>query len=179
MTDQIQTVELSALWDALTDPKNPLATVYEWTDECGVATGAKVIPLGSDHYLAVDDENGFQIVSSDDIDEDDLIPSDEYNEDQAIRDASDLSGWFAIVGVPGSNHHDFRWFPEDEKSEAFAYVQRGFDSTLAANPVLGIIETEVVKAEIAFDRTYRDGNRVYFQPMQTGSGFEPKRGHDD
>jgi hypothetical protein len=177
MTSELKTIDLADLWALLSDPKIEgwaPATIYEWT-EFGVAIGVQVIPLGPDAYLIVSDADGYEIVPARDIDEDDLVPVDEYDEDQALRDASDLEGWFAIVGVPGSIHHKFEWFHQEDMDQADRRMLDMRRYVLMANPALGTLEGEVMPAHLAFDIKYRDGSRVYFQPRECGQGFVPKR----
>ena len=169
-TDQAYDLDLSEVWDALTAAG---AQVYEWTTG-GVATGCQVVRLGDRHAITVDDCDGYKLIPADDLDDADLVPTDEYDDDAAQREASDLTGWFGIVGLPGSVHHDFEWF--ETETEAGEWVDRRRAEVLDANPVMGTIEAEVVSAADAFDRAYRDGQRVYFQEQDGGVGFEPRRG---
>jgi hypothetical protein len=159
---------LSEVWETLTAAG---ATIHEWCEE-GVSTGDKVIFLGPYHLLAASDSDGYSIHQRSDCEGSDFVPSEEYDEDQALREASDLEGYFGVVGIPGSQHHDFEWF--SERVEAQEWANRAFDKTLSDNPTLGTIEAFVLTAAKAFDCTYQDGNRVYFRPKNVGPGFSPK-----
>jgi hypothetical protein len=172
MKTETNNLELSAIWDLLTDHG---ATVYEWCEE-GVPTGCQAIRLG-DHWLTVDDGDGYQLLSNRDTFNAEMIPTDEVDEEAAIRDASDLSGCFAVVGLPGSVHHDFAWFAE--RDEAQAWLDSAWRATLDRNPVLGTIEGEVLTAEEAFEATYRDGSKVYFYRKDVGQGYTPRRPDTD
>lgn len=161
--------DLSEVWDALIKAE---ATVYEWTED-GIAVGTQVIKLGDDFLLTVDDTDGFQIIRSDSITGTcGLASQDEYDEDQAIREASDTEGFFGIVGIPGSQYHAFDWFATED--EADDWTSKTYDATRASSPVIGILESRVVPAIDVLDEKYRDGNRVYFQPRECGQGFVPK-----
>jgi hypothetical protein len=167
-SDTTQDLDLSEVWEAMTAAG---ARVYLWT-QGGVSDGSQLVLLGDRHAIVVSDSEGYKVIDRDDIDE--LTPADEYDEDEAIRAVSDLDGYFGVVGVPGSIHHQFRWFQGED--EARDWMERRWAKTLERNPVLGTIEGAVIPAEDAFDVTYRDGNRVYFHPRQAGPGFEPKAG---
>jgi putative intracellular protease/amidase len=166
--DQTTDLELSEVWDALTARG---ATVYDWCEE-GVPTGCQAIRLG-DHWLTVDDVDGYQLLSNHDTFNAEMIPTGEVDEDAAIREASDLSGFFAVVGLPGSVHHRYAWFADQD--EAQAWLDSAWQATLDRNPVLGTIEGQVMTAEDAFEATYRDGTRVYFEPREAGQGYVPRR----
>jgi hypothetical protein len=167
-SDTTQDLELSEVWEAMEEAG---ATVYLWC-EAGVSTGCRVIHLGPYHSLTEDDSDGYTMHDRSDLDSAELVPEDGYDEDKALRDASDLDGYFGVVGVPGSVHHDFEWF--ETRDEARAWMEKTWDETMHANPVLGTIEGFTLTAAEAFEVTYRDGNRVYFWPKQVGPGFEPR-----
>jgi hypothetical protein len=161
-------LELSAIWEAM---ESAGATVYEWCED-GVTTGVQAIRIGRHHWLTVSDSEGYEITAAKDVPEDDLIPADEVDDEAALRENSDLSGYFGVVGIPGSVHHDFEWFEAED--EASGWLDRTMDATLRDNPVLGTIEGDILPAKEAFEITYRDGSRVYFRPKQVGRGFEPR-----
>ena len=68
---------------------------------------------------------------------------------------------YAIIGIPGSTHHDYRWFPRSELADARAWLQVEFDRTLLDNPVLGTIETRLLPDREAERLRYRDGTHIY------------------
>jgi hypothetical protein len=169
-SDTTQDLELSEAWEAIEDAG---AAVYLLCED-GVASGCRVIHLGPRYSITEDDTDGYAICDRSDLDSAELVPEDGYDEDAAIPAASDLDGYFGVVGVPGSQHHDFEWF--ETRDEARAWMEKTWDETMAANPVLGTIEGFTLSAAEAFDIAYRDGNRVYFRHKQAGPGFEPKAG---
>lgn len=161
--------DLRDAWDAYKDSG---ARPMLWTEN-GVSTGVTVLEAGR-YILTVDDSNGYDIYLLSELPDIELIPADEYDEDKALAEASDLEGYFGVVGVPGSIHHDFRWF--DEKEDAANWTVSRSVEVLERNPALGDISTGVLAAADAFHATYRDGRRVYFQEHEAGlPGYEPKR----
>jgi putative intracellular protease/amidase len=167
-SDTTQDLELSEVWEAL---EQAGAAVYLLCED-GVSTGTRVIHLGQHHSILEDDTDGYAMHDRSDLDWAELVAEDGYDEDAAIRAASDLDGYFGVVGVPGSQYYDFEWF--EAREEARAWMERIWAETMHANPVLGTIEGFTLTAAEAFEVTYRDGNRAYFWPKQVGPGFEPR-----
>jgi hypothetical protein len=161
---------LSEIWYAL-DAAG--AQVYQCC-ESGAGTGAHAIRIGPSLALVCDGANGFSMAYA--PDDAGLVPVERYDGATAERAASDTAGYFGVVGRPESAHHSFEWCVTE--AEAEAWVDRRLTEVLEAHPALGAIEAEVVSAAEAFDRTYRDGRRVYFRRREAGAGFEPRRRGD-
>jgi len=159
--DAMSNLELSEVWDAMTAAG---ATVHIWVDEFGVTAGDEAIRLGDDHILVASSSEGFSIETH--FDEDRLIPAGEYDEEKVVRDGSDLSGFFGILGIPGSALHRFRWF--DVETDADEWVEAA--DTLPAR---------VVKAADVFDVTYQDGGRVYFELDRNTPFYVPSTKYDE
>jgi hypothetical protein len=70
----------------------------------------------------------------------------------------------AIVGLPGSQHHDFRWFPRSERKAALAWLERRFRDHVhrTGQP----IETEYISDKAAARRKWRDGSYIYRETLE-------------
>jgi hypothetical protein len=160
-------LELSEVWEALVAAGE---TIYEWCEQ-GVATGCQVILIGDSVAITLSDSEGYQIEKVADCDYSwELVAQDEYDNTAAIKSASDLSGYFGIVGVPGSNHHDFEWFGTRDQAEEWA--DRRYAEEIAT---VGSVECRVLTGEEAFGDTLLDGTHVYFRARDFGmAGFMPK-----
>lgn len=163
-------LSLSDVWTALTGAG---AQVYEWCEQ-GVSAGVQVIRLGDNLCLTVCDQDGYKLQDWDDVEHAELVPTEEYDEEEAVRAASDLTGYCGVVGLPGSQYHGYKWFKTEEKAAAWATEAR--DRLLAENPVIGTLQSEVLTGAEAFACEYRDGNKVYFDLKASGQpGYEHSR----
>lgn len=79
-----------------------------------------------------------------------------------------------IVGLPGSCHHEWKWFPRHGTVDGESigqWVQRRWREKLNANPALGTLPTEIVSDRAARRRRYRDGSRCYPTLENTGDPY--------
>lgn len=70
----------------------------------------------------------------------------------------------AVIGIPGSVHHDYAWFPRHGTTSgetAAQWIERVYRETLDRNPALGTIATEILSDRKAKAQYYRDGTAVY------------------
>lgn len=147
-------LELSEAWDALVAAG---ATEYVVLGDRGMDSGGRAFKLGKDHLLYADDVDGFELVDADGFE---LVPVGDYDEDAAEEAAADLTGVVAVVGIPGSKHHRYRWFGDE--AEADEWLREELAGVLGGNPALGAIESAILSARAAWDVKYQDGSRVYF-----------------
>jgi hypothetical protein len=165
----MDTTNLAEVWTVLVDAG---ATVYEWTEQ-GISTGTEVVKIGEDHLLTVDDTDGYQVIPGSDIyGACGLVAKEEYDEDAAILAASDIEGWFGVVGRPGEQLHTFDWFATQKEAQAWCVATH--DAIRANNPRLGLLECQTLATAEALDVKYLDGTRVYFRHRESGQGFVPR-----
>lgn len=65
----------------------------------------------------------------------------------------------AIVGIPGSQHHTWKWFETKKQGEAWATALRS--QILDKNPTEGTIPISVMSDREASKVKWQDGRRVY------------------
>jgi hypothetical protein len=68
---------------------------------------------------------------------------------------------FAIVGIPGSQHHSYKWFARADKRAAEEWLDATFRQALDENPVLGSLPQQLISDRDASTVYYRDGRHVY------------------
>lgn len=72
----------------------------------------------------------------------------------------------AIVGIPGSTHHRWKWFAK--KSEGVKWADDTAAEIRHKNPALGSIGVEVVSDREAMRRRWQDGKRIYSLSVEEG-----------
>jgi hypothetical protein len=70
---------------------------------------------------------------------------------------------FAIIGLPGSVHHRYRWFHRSERAEAETWLQSASDDLAAIHPAAHPQPTRLISDRDASRERYRDGTRIYHQ----------------
>lgn len=74
---------------------------------------------------------------------------------------------YAIIGLPGSTHHEYEHFPatrstvREVRQEAEAWLERRYQEKLDANPACSDFPTEIISDREAARVRYLDGRRVY------------------
>jgi hypothetical protein len=65
----------------------------------------------------------------------------------------------AIVGLPGSRHH--QWKHGSSRRSLRAWAEETRATILRRNPGLGTLPIEIVSDRVALRRRWRDGNPIY------------------
>ncbi|MCR4374829.1 MAG: hypothetical protein NUW22_08260 [Acidobacteria bacterium] len=68
---------------------------------------------------------------------------------------------YAIVGLPGSQHHTYRWFARSDRRQALAWLSHTADEWRKVSPALGYLHPRLISDRQAEAQRYRDGSPIY------------------
>lgn len=147
----------SDVWKKL---EGPAYAAFIPVDENGIDWGGEVRTVAGINLYS--DGDGYREVVAEPLGHA-MVPASEYDRDEAVKAASDLEGFFGVVGLPGESGFNFAW--TETREEAAAWLD-GRDT--------GLNYARILTAEGAFDEEWRDGSKVFFQYQESSSNtFEP------
>lgn len=157
-----KTTDLQWVWGGLVAAgAEPLLVL----SAAGVWQGVEVLYLGGGHVLMLE-EGFFALLDRETADVPATARRSEYDHDRAVRDASVLTGVFAIVGDEDRGDHAWTWAATEAAARAaleeLVADWEGFDDP---DPTLWT-------AGECFERETDAPGRLYFEPDWDG-GFHP------
>lgn len=70
---------------------------------------------------------------------------------------------FAVIGIKGSSHHDYRYFPHRRTREIMEWARARRDEILNANPAQGSLPITLLSDKAAYQEEWADGDKVYYR----------------
>lgn len=74
---------------------------------------------------------------------------------------------FAIVGIKGSVHHDYKWFPHRRTKQILQWARDRRAAILAKNPAQGSLPITLLSDKAAYQEEWADGEKVYYRRSES------------